>query len=74
MPEQGIRSTYSQCPFQIQMWDEQGMLATGTAFFYEHGGGWFLITNWHNFSGRHFLSGQTLSPFGLEFQCLSKRS
>ncbi len=64
MPEKGIRSTYSQCPFQIQSWDQLGMLATGTAFFYEHHGDWFLVTNWHNLSGRHFLSKQPLGGSG----------
>ena len=60
MPEKGIRSTYSQCPFQIQMWDEQGIISTGSAFFYELNNDWFLITNWHSFSGRHFISRKLL--------------
>ena len=55
MPEHGIRSSYSQCPFEIQMYDQQGLLSTGTAFYYELLGEWFLVTNWHNFSGRHLL-------------------
>ena len=46
------------------MWDGQGMIATGTAFFYEHDSGWFLITNWHNLSGKHFLSGVPLTQSG----------
>ena len=61
MPEKGIRSTYSQCPFEIQMWEEHDMLATGTAFFYEYNNSWFLITTWHNLSGKHFLSKQPIS-------------
>ena len=64
MPEQGVRSRYSQCPFEIQMWDQQGLLATGTAFFYEHDSRSFLITNWHNLSGKHFLSGEPLVATG----------
>ncbi|MCD9015479.1 serine protease [Parachryseolinea silvisoli] len=62
MPEKGIRSTYSQSPFQILMYDDQGMLSTGTGFFYELRDELFLITNWHNFSGRHFLTKDPLSP------------
>ena len=62
MPEHGIRSTYSQCPFQIQIWHKQSMIATGTAFYYELGGEWFLITNGHNFTGRHFLTDEPLDP------------
>ena len=64
MPEQGIRSTYSQCPFEIQMWDDQGVISTGSGFFYEVDNEWFLITNWHNFSGKHFLTKDPLSPSG----------
>ena len=62
MPEKGIRSTYSQCPFQIQMWHEDEMIATGTAFYYERGGEWFLITNGHNLTGRDFLTSQPIDP------------
>lgn len=61
MPRDGIRSTYSQCPFQIRMHDEHGLISTGTAFFYEHAGTWFLVTNWHNLSGKHFLTKESLS-------------
>lgn len=64
MPERGIRSTYSQCPFEIQMWDHEGVISTGTAFFYEVNEEWFLITNWHNLSGRHFLTDKPLSSSG----------
>ena len=60
MPEQGIRSTYSQCPFQIQMCDGTGVIGTGTGFFLELAGEWFLITNWHIFSGRHAFSKEPL--------------
>ena len=62
MPERGIRSTYSQCPFQIQMCDANGIIGTGSAFFFELADQWFLITNWHNFSGRHAFSKQPLVP------------
>ena len=60
MPENGIRSTYSQCPFELQMYDEQGIIATGSAFFFEINNEWFLITNWHNVSGKHFLDNTAL--------------
>ena len=61
MPELGIRSIYSQCPFQIQMWDRQGIISTGTGFFYESSEESFLITNWHNMSGRDFLTSEPLN-------------
>lgn len=60
MPEKGIRSTYSQCPFEIQMWDDHGMLSTGSGFFYELDNTWFLVTNWHNLSGKNFLNNRPL--------------
>lgn len=60
MPENGVRSTYSQSPFQILMYDGQGLISTGTAFFYYVDSCWFLITNWHNISGKHFLNKQPL--------------
>lgn len=65
MPEQGIRSTYTQCPFQLLTRDYRGnILSYGSAFFFEIDGNWFLITNWHIVSGRHFLSRQPLTnPF-----------
>ena len=49
----GIRSAYSQCPFQMRMCDSAGVIATATGFFYDQDGDSFLITNWHNISGRH---------------------
>ncbi len=60
MPENGIRSTYSQSPFQIHMCDDEGVISTGSAFLYDFEGDTFIITNWHNFSGRHFLTREPL--------------
>ena len=60
MPEKGIRSTYSQCPFQIYLCDSYGVISTGSGFFFEWAGEWFLITNWHNFSGKHAFTKQPL--------------
>lgn len=60
MPENGIRSTYSQSPFQILIYDDNGLISTGTAFFYDLNGENYLITNWHNISGRHFLTNEIL--------------
>jgi hypothetical protein len=62
MPEKGIRNRYSQSPFQLQMHDEHGLISTGSGFFYEDvAGNLFLVTNWHNFSGRHFVTKKSLS-------------
>ncbi|MBF0268969.1 MAG: trypsin-like peptidase domain-containing protein [Alphaproteobacteria bacterium] len=56
MPEHGIRSPYSQCPLQILMNDNQGVISTGTGFFYSYNDKNYLITNWHNISGKNFLT------------------
>ena len=56
----GIRSRFSQCPFQIQMCDSAGAIATATGFFYESNGETFLITNWHNIAGKHFSTKKLL--------------
>ncbi|WP_080693445.1 trypsin-like peptidase domain-containing protein [Pseudomonas chlororaphis] len=61
VPEKGIRNRYSQAPFQIFMYDQAGMTSTGSAFFYEFKSELYLITNWHNLSGRHFLTKEPLS-------------
>jgi hypothetical protein len=52
MPEFGIRSTYSQCPFQIYLCDGDGIISTGTAFFFAEENETFFVTNWHNVSGK----------------------
>lgn len=64
MPENGVRDTRSQCPLQIFMCDDDGIISTGSAFFYACNDDWFFITNWHNVSGRHFLTKEKLSPSG----------
>ena len=61
MPEHGIRSTYSQCPFQLLMCDQGGVISSGTGFFFETGDRWFLVTNWHNVTGRDFQTGKVIS-------------
>lgn len=38
------------------MCDDAVFISTGSAFFYEYGEEFFLITNWHNFGGWHFLT------------------
>jgi hypothetical protein len=62
VPEKGIRNRYSQAPFQLYMYDEYGVISTGSAFFYESDDDeLFLVTNWHNLSGRHFISKKLIS-------------
>ena len=55
-----LKDNYIACPFQIQICDLQGGISLGTAFFYECEGETFVITNWHNVTGKHPLTGQPL--------------
>lgn len=52
-----LENKYMACPFQIQMCDNQGQIGLGTAFFYEVEDETFIITNWHNVTGKHHVSG-----------------
>lgn len=74
MPEHGIRSTYSQCPFQVLTHSQDGaILSAATAFFFEMDSMWFVISNWHVVSGRHPLTRQPLSnPFNKPFSLTAK--
>ena len=57
MQTQVFKNQYVACPFQIQMCDLQGGFSLGTAFFYECEGATFIVTNWHNVTGKHSLTG-----------------
>ena len=76
MPERGIRSTYSQCPFQLLVRSkDERILSSASGFFVETEGMWFLITNWHVVSGRHFLNRKPLfKPFIEPFSLTAKLS
>ena len=39
-------------------------LATGSGFYWLHEGRTYLVTNWHNLSGRNPLTGKPMSPTG----------
>ena len=60
MQNQILQDNHVACPFQIQMCDHQGGISLGTAFLYEHEDETFIITNWHNVTGKHSLTGQPL--------------
>ncbi len=61
MPELGIRSTYSQCPVQIFLCDDDGIISTGTGFFFTEKNETYFVTNWHNISGRDPFTNNYLS-------------
>lgn len=48
----------------IEMLFEQQQLAIGTAFFYRAAGQLYLVSNWHNFSGRDPTTQKTLRRDG----------
>ena len=53
----GIRSPLSKCPFQLEMLYGSNVIASATAFFYvSRQKRSYLVTNWHNVSGRHFMT------------------
>lgn len=62
MTENGVRSSWSQSPFQILMHDDDGLISSGTAFFYMFNGNSYLLTNRHNVTGIHPYSGAFLNP------------
>ena len=53
-----IGNKYVLCPFQIQMCDLQRGISLGTAFFYDYQGETFIITNWHNVTGKDPFTGK----------------
>ena len=67
-----IRSPYSWCPFKVHGYYDNAPLGTATAFFYEHAGRIFIITNWHVVTGRHFLTKSILSENRSLGSCPSK--
>ncbi len=65
MPEHGVRSPFSQCPFQLLVRGSgEEVLSAASAFFFEREGSWFVMTNWHVVSGLHFQTREPLQrPF-----------
>ena len=64
MPPQPVDDKHVLCPFQIQMCDLQGGIGLGTALFYEADGENFIITNWHNVTGKDPFTGQQIHQEG----------
>ena len=62
MQPRPIDDKYALCPFQIQLCDQQGGIGLGTAFFYQVENATFIITNWHNVTGKHPITGKPLHP------------
>ncbi len=50
----------------LEMFFDDTSLSMGTCFFWEAGGKRYLVTNWHNVSGKNPLTGKHLSPTAAE--------
>jgi hypothetical protein len=48
-----LRDSLSEVPFRISMQFKDQSLAIGTAFIYSYKGQLYLVTNWHNITGRN---------------------
>jgi hypothetical protein len=57
---------YSVAAIPIEMFFNSTPLSLGTAFLWEKEGKYWLITNWHNLSGRDPNTGKHLSPKAAE--------
>ncbi|WP_321958227.1 hypothetical protein [Paraburkholderia bannensis] len=65
----------SKVPFRIQMFFNEQPLSIGTGFTYQSGDRIYLVTNWHNVSGRHAETKEALSktkalPNRMQFKVL----
>ena len=75
-----VREEYTKCSIQIKICNETAPISLGTGFFYyfsQQPDEWFLITNWHNVSGKNFLTKEPLfkkskKPMYLEIVLIKK--
>jgi hypothetical protein len=61
-----IIDAYSVASFPIEMFFNETNLSMGTAFNWEQSGKYYLVTNWHNVSGRDPNTGKHLSNSAAE--------
>ncbi|MCY3569580.1 MAG: trypsin-like peptidase domain-containing protein [Chloroflexi bacterium] len=58
------RNPLNRYPFQLLINDQVGMISSGTGFFYSLDDKLFLVTNWHNVSGKNPFTGAPLHGSG----------
>lgn len=68
---------YSTASLALSMYFDGTHLSTGTAFAWSGSRGLFLVTNWHNLSGKNPQTGECLSsmasePNSVEITCFAK--
>jgi hypothetical protein len=59
-----VTDPFSQVPLFVKMRFGDTELAVGTAFFYRRAGKLYLVSNWHNFSGRNPETKKPLASHG----------
>ena len=60
-----IQEKLSWVPFRIRICYEEHELGIGTAFIYRHKGESYIITNWHNVSGRRPYDKKLISKYAV---------
>ncbi|EHK9050356.1 trypsin-like peptidase domain-containing protein [Vibrio vulnificus] len=58
-----VQDKMSWVPIRIEMKFDDTSLSVGTAFMFLHAGKTYLVTNWHNVTGRDSNSLEPLSPY-----------
>ena len=61
-----VLDQYSIGPVPIEMYFRELKLAIGTAFVWENVGRYFLITNWHNVTGKDRFTDKHINEMGAE--------
>jgi hypothetical protein len=56
--------SFTSVPIFMYGEDNNSQLSHGTAFFYKKNDVYYLVTNWHNLSGRNSNTGQPLHKYG----------
>lgn len=59
-----LSNPWSNATAFLSMYVGEQELATGSSFFWTGAGKTFLVTNWHNLTGRNHLTEELLSPTG----------
>lgn len=64
VPEHGVRSGHSGCPFELLTLDRDGVISSATGFFVDYENVSFVVTNWPVVSGKHFVTKRSIDSAG----------
>ena len=59
-----VVDVFSAATVPIEMMVNSTLLSSATGFIWSHLNIFYLVTNWHNVSGKHFFTGENLSRMG----------